>query len=95
MSNVFAAAAGRWCAISLSLSLSLSLYIYIYIYIYIFHVDGVSGLLPAQRAEEHAVYVPQRQELPHQQGDPQPLPVLQTTEMPGDGHVQRRYARTL
>ena len=87
MSNVFAAAAGRWCADNDVHPLSL--------YIYIFHVDGVSGLLPAQRAEEHAVHVPQRQELPHQQGDPQPLPVLQTTEMPGDGHVQRRYARTL
>lgn len=39
------------------------------------------GLLPTQHPKEHGVYVSPGQELHHQQGDPEPLPVLPAAEM--------------
>lgn len=46
------------------------------------------GLLPTQHPEEHGVYVSPRQELHHQQGDPEPVPVLPAAEMLRSWHVQ-------
>lgn len=47
-----------------------------------------AGLLPPQHPEEHGVHVSPGQELHHQQGDPQPLPVLPPAEVLRSGHVQ-------
>ena len=49
-----------------------------------------AGFLPPQHPEEHGVHVPPRQELPDQQGDAQPLPVLPPAEVLRGRHVQGR-----
>ncbi|XP_074785590.1 retinoic acid receptor gamma isoform X2 [Athene noctua] len=42
---------------------------------------GLQGFFPAQHPEEHGLHLPPRQELPDQQGDAQPLPVLPPPEV--------------
>ncbi|CAM9795641.1 unnamed protein product [Bubo scandiacus] len=49
---------------------------------------GLQGLLPPQHPEEHGVHVSPGQELHHQQGDAQPVPVLPPPEVLRSRHVQ-------
>ncbi|OPJ75155.1 hypothetical protein AV530_010259 [Patagioenas fasciata monilis] len=49
---------------------------------------GLQGFLPPQHPEEHGVHVPPGQELHHQQGDAQPVPVLPPPEVLRSRHVQ-------
>lgn len=47
-----------------------------------------TGLLSEKHPEEHGVHLSPGEKLHHQQGHPQPLPVLSTAEVPGSGNVQ-------
>lgn len=47
-----------------------------------------AGLLSEKHPEEHGVHLSPGEKLHHQQGHPQPLPVLSTAEVPGSGNVQ-------
>jgi hypothetical protein len=46
------------------------------------------GLLSEEHPEEHGVHMSPGEELHHQQGHQEPLPVLPAAEMLGSGHVQ-------
>lgn len=47
-----------------------------------------AGLLSEKHPEEHGVHLSPWEKLHHQQGHPQPLPVLSTAEVPGSRNVQ-------